>query len=73
MANVSGLKNLEQRLNHAKSTEPGNQKNEKKPLTNAETLHTSPHYFDQDVCTPEDRNPKYEKYLHQFTKKTCRP
>ena len=48
---------------------PGNQNNEKNPLTKTKTLYTFPQYLDGDVCTPEDRNPKDEKYLCKFTKK----
>ena len=46
-----------------------NQNNEKNPLTKTKTLYTFPQYLDGDVCTPEDRNPKDEKYLCKFTKK----
>ena len=31
--------------------------------------HTYPRYIDQDVRAPEDRNPKDEEYLRQFTKR----
>ena len=33
--------------------------------------HTYPQYIDRDVRAPEDRNPKDEEYLRQFTKKMC--
>ena len=50
---------------------PGNQNNEKNPLTKTKTLYTFAQYLDGDVCTPEDRNPKDEEYLCKFTKKMC--
>ena len=31
--------------------------------------HTYPRYIDRDVRAPEDRNPKDEEYLRQFTKR----
>ena len=32
---------------------------------------TYPQYIDRDVRAPENRNPKDEEYLRQFTKKMC--
>ena len=44
----------------------------KKPSHRKRKLkHTYPRYIDRDVRAPEDRNPKDEEYLHQFTKKMC--
>ena len=37
--------------------------------TKTKALHTYPQYTDRDVRAPEDRNPKDEAYLRQFTEK----
>ena len=50
-----------------RSERPGNQENHQK----RKLKHTYPRYIDRDVRAPEDRNPKDEEYLRQFTKKMC--